>query len=181
MKEKETPSINENAAVIETNIGKIALFFRPEPFFISRVCFPRNHSEEESPAYEVPRLFDVIDMITDYFFGEPITTPWDILDMTPLTDKQRAVLEATERIPYGEVKSYKEMAEFIGSPRAYRFVGNTLAANPFPLLIPCHRVVRTDGAAGKFGGGADLKKRLISLERHYRFSDATFQNAGEKK
>ena len=52
----------------------------------------------------------------------------------------------------------------VGRTRAYRFVGTTLANNPFPILIPCHRVIRSDGSFGRFGGGSDLKRKLIELE-----------------
>jgi methylated-DNA-[protein]-cysteine S-methyltransferase len=76
----------------------------------------------------------------------------------------RAVLEATARIPYGHVRSYAEVARAAGSPRAVRAAGNALAQNPFPILIPCHRVVKTGGQLGGFGGGADMKKKLLALE-----------------
>jgi O-6-methylguanine DNA methyltransferase len=56
----------------------------------------------------------------------------------------------------------------IGRPGAYRFVGTTLGKNPYPILIPCHRIIRSDKGMGGFGGGIDLKKRLIDFESHYR-------------
>jgi methylated-DNA-[protein]-cysteine S-methyltransferase len=62
--------------------------------------------------------------------------------------------------------SYKTIAAAVDRPKAYRFVGTTLAINPFPILIPCHRVIRSDGAIGEYGGGSALKKWLIDLESH---------------
>ena len=105
--------------------------------------------------------------IIDYYNGLPIRTPWEWLDLTGLTSLQRVVLSATADVGYGRVSTYKDIAMAAGLPNAYRFVGNTLANNPFPLLIPCHRIIRSDSSTGKFRGGTELKKKLIALEvRH---------------
>ena len=74
------------------------------------------------------------------------------------------MLGRTERIPYGSVSTYAEVARHIGAPRATRAVGNALAANPIPVIVPCHRVVRTGGALGGYGGGLDRKEWLLELE-----------------
>ena len=76
----------------------------------------------------------------------------------------RAVWRACGEIPYGETRSYQWIAQRIGRPKASRAVGTALAANPLPLIVPCHRVVRGDGSLGGFGGGLALKKRLLALE-----------------
>lgn len=76
----------------------------------------------------------------------------------------RAVLESTARIPYGQVRSYADVARAAGSARAFRAAGNALGQNPFPILIPCHRVVKSGGLLGGFGGGRDLKIKLLTLE-----------------
>jgi methylated-DNA-[protein]-cysteine S-methyltransferase len=68
-------------------------------------------------------------------------------------------------IPYGETASYGQVARLSNLPRAARFVGTTMAKNPYPVFIPCHRVIRSDGSIGKFGGGSALKKKMLSLER----------------
>ncbi|MBW1836306.1 MAG: MGMT family protein [Deltaproteobacteria bacterium] len=83
--------------------------------------------------------------------------------MIGLTNLQQSVLVATTKIPYGDLRSYQAIAVTIGRPRAYRSVGSALAKNPFPILIPCHRVIRSDNSIGQFGGGA-LKRKLIELE-----------------
>jgi methylated-DNA-[protein]-cysteine S-methyltransferase len=75
-----------------------------------------------------------------------------------------AVLRETARIPYGTVSTYREMATRAGSPLAVRAAGNALATNPIPIVIPCHRVLRTGGGLGGYGGGLDLKAKLLSLE-----------------
>jgi methylated-DNA-[protein]-cysteine S-methyltransferase len=76
----------------------------------------------------------------------------------------RAVLESTANIPYGQVRSYADVAREAGSARAVRAAGNALAGNPFPILIPCHRVVKSGGLLGGFGGGSDMKRKLLALE-----------------
>jgi methylated-DNA-[protein]-cysteine S-methyltransferase len=103
--------------------------------------------------------------IQAYFEGTPIKAPWKFLDLSVLTPLQRSVLEAVASIPHGEIRSYGQVAAQIGRPRACRFVGTTLARNPFPILIPCHRILRADGSLGGFYGGTDLKKRMLLLER----------------
>ncbi|MBE3144695.1 MAG: MGMT family protein [Planctomycetes bacterium] len=79
----------------------------------------------------------------------------------------RKVLDACRKIPAGKTVSYSQLAGMIGKPRASRAVGSALARNPIPLIIPCHRVVHSDGSLGNFSapGGTSLKKMLIDLER----------------
>ncbi len=79
---------------------------------------------------------------------------------------QRQVLEALQAIPYGETRSYKEVADAIGKPRAVRAVGAANARNPIPIIIPCHRVIGSDGSLTGFGGGLAAKRALLALERH---------------
>lgn len=67
-------------------------------------------------------------------------------------------------IPYGEVRTYAEVAEMAGHPNAYRAVGTACARNPLPLIIPCHRVVPSSGGIGSYAGGSSLKRRLLELE-----------------
>jgi len=76
----------------------------------------------------------------------------------------RLVLDATEKIPYGAVSTYQQVAERAGNPRASRAAGNALGSNPIPIVIPCHRVVRTGHGLGGYGGGLDKKQLLLDLE-----------------
>jgi methylated-DNA-[protein]-cysteine S-methyltransferase len=76
----------------------------------------------------------------------------------------RRVLHATAEIPYGGVLSYAEVAAEAGSPRGSRAAGNALGANPIPIVVPCHRVLRSGGALGGYGGGLDRKRFLLELE-----------------
>jgi len=80
------------------------------------------------------------------------------------TPFQREVWEALCAIPYGETRTYGEMAETIGRPKAVRAVGAANGANPIPIVVPCHRVIGADGSLTGYGGGMEIKKRLLALE-----------------
>ena len=87
------------------------------------------------------------------------------LDLHPDgTDFQKDVWTALTKIPYGKTVSYAELAEMSGHPGAYRAAGNANGSNPIPIIIPCHRVVRSDGNIGGYSLGTDLKTRLLRLE-----------------
>ncbi len=103
----------------------------------------------------------------DYFAGRltSFASPYDIRSLTPFT---RSVLRLTAKIPYGEVRTYEWLARKLGKPQAARAVGNALARNPVPILIPCHRVFRSDGVMGGFALGRAWKKRLLNLEKRFR-------------
>ena len=92
------------------------------------------------------------------FFQVPV-------DLTTVPDFQRRVLQATGRIPFGEARPYAWVAARVGHPRAVRAVGTALGRNPVPLILPCHRVWRSDGGLGGYIFGADVKDRLARLER----------------
>jgi methylated-DNA-[protein]-cysteine S-methyltransferase len=104
--------------------------------------------------------------VMDYFNEKEVVFDCT-LDLSGSTSFQRKVYRATMEIPYGQVRSYKWVAERIGKPSACRAVGRALAANPLPLIIPCHRVIRSDGGHGGFGGrtgNVQTKLMMLSLE-----------------
>jgi len=82
-----------------------------------------------------------------------------------MTDFEKKVLNAVLAIPLGETRSYREIAVAAGRPKACRAVANILANNEFPILIPCHRVVKKDGSAGGYSGGPENKIKLIKIEK----------------
>jgi len=84
------------------------------------------------------------------------------------TPFQLDVLRALQEVPYGETISYGELAQRIGRPNASRAVGAANARNPLPIVIPCHRVIGSNGSLVGFGGGLEIKKRLLDLERTHR-------------
>ena len=83
------------------------------------------------------------------------------------TEFQKIVWDAMTDIPYGSTASYGEIAEYIGHPRSARAVGTACGCNPIPIIIPCHRVVASDGLGG-YSGGLAIKKKLLEIERTFR-------------
>lgn len=81
------------------------------------------------------------------------------------TPFQKAVLDATRTIPYGETRSYGDMAHMTGNPRAARAVGNAIHRNRLLILIPCHRIIQGDGSLGGYAGREDIKRYLLNLEK----------------
>jgi methylated-DNA-[protein]-cysteine S-methyltransferase len=113
----------------------------------------------EAPA----RLDGVRRELDEYFEGrrERFDTP---IDWTYLAGFTRDVLRATAKIPFGDVSTYAGVAQAAGSPRAVRAAGNALGANPMPVVVPCHRVLRTGGSLGGYTGGLERKEFLLRLE-----------------
>ena len=83
-----------------------------------------------------------------------------------LTDFEKEVLKVTSRIPIGQVRTYRWVAKKLGKPNAVRAVGQALKKNPYPIIIPCHRVIRSDGSLGGYAKGKKLKKQLIFFEKY---------------
>ena len=99
-----------------------------------------------------------------YYSGKK-TTFSDKLDFSFATPFQRQVWRATRLIPYGETRSYGWVARHIGKPQAARAVGQALGRNPFLIVVPCHRVIASDGGMGGFGGDLEMKQALLELEK----------------
>lgn len=95
---------------------------------------------------------------------EGSSVPWDLLDLSGLTEFQRVVLMFVASIPLGETLTYGQVAEGLGRPKAARAIGQALGKNPFPLIIPCHRVVGSKDLGG-YSSGPDLKRRLLEIEK----------------
>jgi len=113
---------------------------------------------------ESPRATEAIRRELDEYF-EGKRRRFDIrVDLSPVHGFRRKVLEHTARIPYGSVSTYTEVAAKAGSPRGMRAAGNALGSNPVPIVVPCHRVLRTGGALGGYTGGLDRKVTLLRLE-----------------
>jgi methylated-DNA-[protein]-cysteine S-methyltransferase len=96
--------------------------------------------------------------------GEDVLFSLDIVDFTLCSTFQQSVLRATYSIPRGSVSAYQRIAASLGIPEGARAVGNALAGNPFPLIVPCHRVIRLDRHIGGYGGGIEMKRALLESE-----------------
>lgn len=106
---------------------------------------------------------DVVDQLGAYFAGE--LTEFDLTYELVGTDFQRRVWAALLTIPYGETRSYGQLAAQIGSPAASRAVGLANGRNPISIIVPCHRVIGSNGSLTGYGGGIDRKRTLLDLER----------------
>jgi len=100
--------------------------------------------------------------ILNYLSGKRKSLNFPVVHLN--TPFRKRVLEAERNIPYGETRSYGEVAKMVTSPRAFRAVGSANANNPLPLYFPCHRIINSNGMLGGFGGGLNLKQYLLDLE-----------------
>ena len=158
-------------AEVDTPIGPV--FVAVSRRGLVRVSFPNEDHDwvvddlaaRVSPrVLEAPaRLDDVRRQLDEYFDGRrhrfDLTLDWSLT-----TGFRRRVLRTTARIPYGSVSTYQQVATRAGNARAARAAGSALGSNPMPIVVPCHRVLRTGGGLGGFGGGLDVKARLLELE-----------------
>ncbi len=114
---------------------------------------------------EAPARLDGVRRELDEFFAGRRTTFTVPVDLALVTGPfARRLLEACAAIPFGTVASYRDVAERAGNAKAVRAAGNALSANPVPIVVPCHRVLRTGGGLGGYTGGLDKKERLLRLE-----------------
>ena len=156
-------------ALEDTPIGPLTLAATPAG--VVRIGFGDEDAVLEELATAVSprvvhlpaRLDDVRRQLDQYFAGKRRAFEVPI-DRRLSHGYRRTVLEALTEVPYGETVSYKDLAERTGNPKASRAVGSAMATNPIPIVVPCHRVLRTGGALGGYGGGLDTKVWLLQLE-----------------
>ena len=126
--------------------------------------FYGEEKREDAEIYESPLIRKTYGQINDFLEGR--LKEFDLPLYFEGTDFQKKVWNALIAIPYGETRSYKDIAEKIGSPKAYRAVGITNNKNPISIIIPCHRVIGANGKLVGYGGGIDIKARLLELEKN---------------
>jgi methylated-DNA-[protein]-cysteine S-methyltransferase len=144
-----------------TDDGLVRLAFPEEPLdqVLERLAIRLSPRIVEAPA----RLEQLRRELEEYFSGS--RRDFDVpLDRTLMSAFARRILAATSAIPYGSVSTYNEMAAAAGSPRGSRAAGNALGSNPIPLLVPCHRVLRSGGNLGGYAGGPERKRWLLERE-----------------
>ncbi len=150
-----------NYQFLDTPIGKLRLVSNGAA--LVRIEFEGRYGdvEEDSPVSD-PVLEASASQLRDYFAG---TRERFELPLEPSgTDFQRAVWAALSAIPHGELRSYRDIALAIDKPAAVRAVGAANGRNPLPVVVPCHRVIGSDGSLTGFAGGLDIKRRLLELE-----------------
>lgn len=150
-----------NTFIYDLPIGKVGI--KDNGHSITEVYFIKELEENEIELKETPLIKEAAKQLQEYFLGsrkafelplEPKGTPF-----------QKSVWKALTRIPYGQTWSYKQVAEEVGSPKAYRAVGMSNNKNPISIIIPCHRVIGADGKMVGYGGGLEIKKYLLNLEK----------------
>ncbi len=123
-----------------------------------------RHRWPEAHLASAGELADVEERLRRYFAGQVVSFDDLPLDMSQATPFQRRVWEVTRTIVRGQTRSYGDIARQLGSPHAARAVGQAMARNPWPVIIPCHRVVGSDGRLTGFGGGLEMKRRMLEME-----------------
>ncbi len=156
---------------VETGLGWIGVAWSKRG--LARLELPRESWEAalkplretwpDAPVEPAEALGRPADELRRYVAGERVEFTARC-DLSREPAFRRRVLEIVAGIPYGETRSYAWIARQLSRPRAARAVGQAVAANPIPIIIPCHRIVRSDGGLGGYGGGLALKKRLLALE-----------------
>ena len=147
----------------DTLIGELLL--AGEVNTLSLIGFPNGvmrRDPEPDWIYNEEPFTDVREQLAEYFSGE--RKDFDLPLTIAGTEFQLSVLEALQKIPYGETRSYGAIAKQIGRPRAVRAVGAANGRNPIPIIVPCHRVIGHTGDLTGFGGGLDTKEVLLRLE-----------------
>ncbi|HEY3374384.1 MAG TPA: methylated-DNA--[protein]-cysteine S-methyltransferase [Candidatus Aquicultor sp.] len=139
---------------------------------LAGLIFPQQ--SEEALEQEIERKFgacaydetigdDLISTIGRYLSGEPVQFAYQV-DYGNATEFERTVYNNLKAIPYGKMTTYAGLASLCGRPKAARAVGNAMAKNPVPIVVPCHRVLKSDGSVGGWSGKRGWKERLLSLE-----------------
>ena len=156
-------------AIIDTALGHVGLLHSEAGLYRVVIC-PAWEEVAEIVTRDYPAAVESVDVFGDlpqriawYLGGERVTFN-DKLDWAGASAFRRDVWQATRAIPYGETRSYGWVAELIGKPKASRAVGQALAANPMPIVVPCHRVIGSDGSLTGFTGGLEMKRRLLEIE-----------------
>ena len=150
-------------AVMNTPIG--ALQIVEEDGFITEIKYIGNFAQEIPPTTEL--LSQAVSQLTDYFLGhlKQFTLPVN----PQVSPYRRMVLDQLMQVPYASTTTYKELAELTGNPKAVRAVGSAMRTNPVIIVIPCHRVLKSDGTLGNYStGGLANKDWLITFENQNR-------------
>jgi methylated-DNA-[protein]-cysteine S-methyltransferase len=151
---------------MESPIGRLLL--AGDDSELRLIQFPEGKRAQEPQPGWVPGerpLSDVVRQLKAYFAGKLQEFDLNLrMDGTPF---QQGVWRALRDIPYGETISYGELARRVGNPKGSRAVGHANGANPIPIVVPCHRVIGSNGKLTGFGGGLPTKEKLLTLERDH--------------
>jgi len=160
--------------IFNTSFGFVAMVWSLQPkFWVHRIFLshPKNSADKklkkeyaDSTPSSCAEAEEIAGRIRQYLEGEAVTFSLDCLRMDQCSVFQQSVLRTEYRIPYGYISTYQRIAYQLSRPKASRAVGNALAGNPYPIIIPCHRAVRSDYTLGGYQGGVSMKRYLLESE-----------------
>lgn len=151
----------ENIFFYETEVAILAI--KENDGRIIEIDFSKEEIPKDLELRKTPLIEETIKELEEYFRGKRRTFH---IPLNPRgTEFQKSVWNELVKIPYGETSSYGEIAKRIGNPKAARAIGMANNRNPISIIIPCHRVIGSDGKLVGYGGGLDIKERLLELEK----------------
>lgn len=152
--------------LVDSPIGPLTLVGEETRTVLRAILFARDPGLPATPPVrarlDAGAFPEAASQLTEYFAGK--RRAFDLALEAEGTEFQRRVWQELSRIPYGETISYRELARRVGNPSAVRAVGGANGRNPLPIVIPCHRVIASDGSLAGFGGGLAAKQFLLRLE-----------------
>ncbi len=157
---------------LSTPLGKVQIEWSRDPAVIRQIILPiskKKIAEGNDLRFAQPNdlpdwMASTVQSFGLYFSGRPVDFSPDNLDFDQFSKFYGIVYRKAFRIPWGSTRSYAELAQEAGSPRAARAVGSAMARNPYSIMIPCHRVLTSGGGLGGYGGGLSAKQYLLELE-----------------
>lgn len=163
--------MNIHAHVMSSPVGDLLIAVDPEGALVCIEYLSRRSKEEhlartlkpgDTVSWDATSCTAVVRELEEYFRGE--RQEFSLALAARGTEFERAVWHELERIPYGHTRSYRDIATALGRPAAVRAVGRANGANPISIVVPCHRVIGTDGSLTGYGGGLPVKQHLLQLE-----------------
>lgn len=149
----------------QTSVGE--LWFCENNGYITNISYNKEFKTfDQAIRQETPTIKNAFIQVKEYLEGK--RTFFDIKLAPEGTDFQKSVWEKLKEIPYGETRTYKQIAEATGNPKACRAVGMANNRNPIAIVLPCHRVIGADGKLTGYAGGLSIKEQLIRLEKDNR-------------
>ncbi|WP_406241926.1 methylated-DNA--[protein]-cysteine S-methyltransferase [Tissierella carlieri] len=153
----------KNIAFYPTSLGLIGIVEKNGA--IIELFFGKEHKSTDCEEQETPLLKEAVRQLEEYLDGK--LKLFDLPFAPEGTDFQQTVWAALRNIPYGETRTYKQVAEMIGRPEASRAVGTANSKNPILIITPCHRVIGTDGKLVGYAAGLAVKEKLLEMEKNY--------------
>lgn len=163
MNDKRSNSTDSYYDIFESPVGKLYLIFTGK--LLRGIEFSKPHEilrKGASPSLIIKELGEYFENGKDDFTQK--------MSLTKGTEFEKKVWLTLQEIPFGETRTYKWLAEKVGKPNAFRAVGQALGKNPLPIILPCHRIIESDGSIGGYSAGTDIKRRLLDKEYYIKLA-----------